>query len=138
MATHLNNQGSNAAHSALVDAILIKIGALPYVRVWKRVVGVFYRVRFDKAGRVVSVHGVTVNTPGEPDIDGIIRTQGGLGLKLGIECKTGDAMQNPEQKKYQKMIEAMGGIYLLVRSEDQALTQIERVHKCGGVAQKTD
>jgi hypothetical protein len=120
-------KGSSAAHSKLVDDTLLAVGALPFLRCWKRVVGLFYRVRKDPAtGKVIEAVAVQVGIEGEPDIDGILRRWDGVGIRFGIECKTGNATQNPEQKKFQKMLEGMGGIYLLARSPAEALQLVRR------------
>jgi hypothetical protein len=119
-------RGSNKAHAELVDGILLKVGALPYVRCWKRVVGIFYRVRFDDMGKVCEAIGVSIGTEGEPDIDGILTRWDGLGLRFGIECKTGKAVQNEAQRNYMRMIRSMGGIYILARTPDEALDLLER------------
>lgn len=117
--------GSSAAHSALVNAVMIKIGAKPFIRVQKRVVGLFYRVR-KEAGRVVEAVAIQVGEEGEPDLDGTLLRWDGIGQRFGIECKTGQAVQSPAQKTYQKMLESMGAIYILARSPEQALEILER------------
>lgn len=118
--------GSSAAHSALVHAIMIKVGARPYIRIWKRVVGLFYRVRKNNLGQVVEAVAIKIGEEGEPDLDGVLRRWDGIGQRFGIECKTGEAGQNTAQKRYQAMLESMGGLYILARSPEQALEILER------------
>lgn len=121
-------KGSSSAHAELIAEIKLKVGALPFVRIWSRVVGTFYRVRRDpQTGRVTEAIAVTVGTPGEPDLDGILLMRNGMGVRLGIEAKTGNAVQNPEQRAYEAMIVRMGGIYIVARSADDALDQITKL-----------
>lgn len=49
---------------------------------------------------------------GSPDIIGVIEG----GRFLGIEVKTGCATQSPQQKKFQKIFEQLGGLYIVARS----------------------
>jgi len=48
--------------------------------------------------------------PGSPDIIGCYRSR-----FIGVECKTGGATQNKNQRNFQKQFEAAGGIYAVVR-----------------------
>lgn len=50
--------------------------------------------------------------PGSPDILGILPD----GRYLGIEIKTGNAVQNKNQKKFERKIKDNNGIYLVIRS----------------------
>jgi hypothetical protein len=119
--------GSNSAHSRLIDAILRSAGALPFVRIWKRHVGLFYIVRKDRTtGKVVYAQPIDIGIEGEPDLDGILTRWDGVGVRVGIECKTGQAGQNDDQKRYQKMITTRGGIYILARTVEETLSLLER------------
>jgi len=120
--------GSSAAHTILVQQVLQRIGALHYVRVFPRVVGLFYIVRKNERGQVIHAQPVKVGIEGEPDLDCILRTSSLKGIRLGLECKTGSSTQSPEQKAYQNMIESMGGFYFVVRTADEALAICERLH----------
>ncbi len=51
---------------------------------------------------------------GSPDIIGVIEG----GIFLGIEVKTGSATQSPQQKKFQKRFEQLGGLYIVARSTE--------------------
>ena len=48
--------------------------------------------------------------PGSPDIEGVFR-----GRSIGIECKTGSARLNSNQKRYKPVFEQNGGLYFVVR-----------------------
>ncbi len=60
---------------------------------------------------------------GSADISGILI----IGTRLEIEVKTGNAKQSPQQLKFQAMIEKYNGIYLVVRSRDDAFNQLQEV-----------
>lgn len=68
---------------------------------------------------------VSIGVPGMPDVYGIIKNSHGYGLFLGIEIKTGNAKQSEKQKKFQKIIESLGGVYIVGRSLDQVIEDIE-------------
>jgi hypothetical protein len=53
--------------------------------------------------------------PGSPDILGILPN----GQYLGIEIKTGNAVQNKNQKKFQKKIQDNNGEYWIIRSIEE-------------------
>jgi hypothetical protein len=50
---------------------------------------------------------------GSSDIIGIYK-----GRFLGIEVKTGNARQSKDQKRFQAMIDKMGGIYVVIRESN--------------------
>lgn len=84
--------------------ILAAWGAHPRVRIHRNNTGLF----FTRTGR-----GVRAGVVGAPDIEGIIAP---YGRYIGIEVKSPTGRQRPEQVAYQRMTEAMGGIYILARS----------------------
>jgi hypothetical protein len=86
---------------------LIEFGSSPYLFLWKNNTGT---ARAFDSNRVISF-----GLPGSPDIIGITND----GRFIGIECKTGKAVQSPQQKKFQAAIEKFNGIYILVRSVDE-------------------
>jgi hypothetical protein len=90
--------------SDLVSAILICLGTRPGVKVWRANV----LVARDRTGRVVRA-----GIPGQADISGILAPNG---RRLEIECKTATGRQTEDQKRWQRMIEAHGGLYVLARS----------------------
>ena len=61
-----------------------------------------------------------IGLKGEPDISGCLD-----GLWIGIEVKTQTGRQSADQVKFQKIIEARGGIYIVARSPDEAIEKIE-------------
>ena len=76
---------------------------LPYCRVWPNNTG----VGRDMSGERIIRFGLK----GSSDIIGIYK-----GLFLGIEVKTGNAVQSKDQKNFHSMIKNMGGIYILCKN----------------------
>ena len=85
---------------------------LPYCRVWPNNTG----VGRDMSGERIIRFGLK----GSPDIIGIYK-----GLFLGIEVKTGNAKQSKDQKNFQRMVDMVGGLYVLCR--DTNVEQIETI-----------
>jgi hypothetical protein len=96
------------AESAILHAVLARLGSRPGVRCWRNNTG---------AGRTFSGDAIRWGLKGSADILGLIAPQGRF---LAVEVKTPDGRQSSEQVSFQRMIEKHGGIYLLVRSADEA------------------
>lgn len=111
---------NSKAHSELVNRVLLKIGSLPYCRVWKNATGAYQ----DERGLWVKY-----GLPGSADITGILTLADGHGVRLEIEIKTGAGRQSEKQVNFEKMIVKMGGLYLVCRHEDEALRFIETKRK---------
>jgi hypothetical protein len=63
--------------------------------------------------------------PGSADLIGCFR-----GRFVGVELKTPVGRQSPEQKKWQHQVEERGGgIYAIVRSEDDAHALLAELHR---------
>lgn len=105
--------GSTFEHSKLVDDILIAVGSMSNVRLWKNATGAARA--FDNPDRVMSF-----GLKGSSDLLGIIMG----GRFLAIECKTGSAVQSKEQKNFEAMISRFGGIYILARSVKEAVDKV--------------
>ena len=104
-------KGSSAAHSELVNKILLELGSTKYVRLWKNSTGMAYSA---------SGNAISFGLPGSGDLIGILKN----GRFISIECKTGSATQTKNQKNFHKMIETFGGLYILARPGDDILIQI--------------
>ena len=65
---------------------------------------------------------IAFGLPGSADLIGLFRPSGRF---LAVECKSARGRQSLQQKRFQAMIESMGGVYLLVRSANEALSQLE-------------
>ena len=99
------NESQYRLHQELVAEILCELSKPQYnCRVWKNATG----TALSMDGHRVIKFGV----PGAPDIIGL-RWPGQF---IGIEVKTGSGRQNPDQVSFQKMIESLGGIYIVARS----------------------
>lgn len=106
--------------SAVLTSVLKYLGARSDCRVWRHNTG---RIA-DRNGRVVSFGLV-----GSADVIGMrtvralqtpLRHDGTDGVRqlaqfLAVECKSDTGRQSEAQRNFQKMVEAMGGLYLLVR-----------------------
>lgn len=92
------------SESDLVASILLTFGARPNLRIWRANV----LVAKDQSGRLVRA-----GIKGQADISGILAP---AGRRVEIECKSATGRQSPEQKRWQAMIESLGGIYVLARS----------------------
>ncbi len=88
-----------AAHSALVNEILLACGSRKDLTLWKNATGAV------KIGERFLRFGMR----GSPDIIGIAED----GRFVGIEVKTGGARQTPEQKLFQAMVFRRRGVYIL-------------------------
>jgi hypothetical protein len=108
-------------HSDLVSEILLAYGADPRWRLWRNATGV---ARAYSGGQIVR-YGLV----GSPDIIGILSG----GVFIGLECKTGNAVQSKEQKAFEKMILQMGGRYRVIRTVGAAGEFLEqesvRIHE---------
>jgi hypothetical protein len=60
------------------------------------------------------------------DISGILHD----GRRLEIECKSATGRQSPEQASFQAMIERFGGVYILARSAQDAVAQLQARGYC--------
>lgn len=88
----------------LQSEILAKYGRDPNIRIWRANTGVA------KFGQRT----VRFGLPGSADLSGLIRG----GIRLEIECKAKGGVQGPRQKNFQKMIESLGGCYILAAKLD--------------------
>lgn len=65
-----------------------------------------------------------VGGPGGADLIGLFR-----GRFVGIEIKTPTGRQSAEQRMYQQLVEAKGGVYAVIRSPEEAralLAELDR------------
>lgn len=94
-------------------AILQALGSRSDLRLWRSNTGMAH----DQAGHVVRF-----GTPGQGDLSGLLAPSG---RRLEIEVKAPSGKQTQQQKQFQAMIEAMGGLYVLARSVEEAVTAID-------------
>ena len=65
-----------------------------------------------------------VGNPGGADLIGVYR-----GRFVAVEIKTPTGRQNPDQVRYQQLVEGKGGIYAVVRSEQDARDLLDRLRR---------
>lgn len=88
------------------NRILLEIGSIPWLRVWRNNTGAL----FDRNNKLVKF-----GLQGSADILGIMKPHGRF---LAIEVKTEKGRQSESQKRFQQMVEDMGGLYILARSPE--------------------
>jgi hypothetical protein len=93
---------------ALQNNILLRWGAVPGLRLFRTNAGALR----DSDGRLVR-YGIV----GGPDISGVLAPRGRF---LGVECKADRGRQSEQQKSFERMCLALGGVYLLVRTMEEA------------------
>jgi len=91
----------------LQDAIRLELGSHVDLVLWRNNCG------RTKMGKFWVAYGV--GTPGGADLIGIFR-----GRFVAIEIKTPTGRQSPEQRTFQQLVERKGGVYVVLRSVDDA------------------
>ena len=105
----------------------IRLLRLRGVKAWRQNTGVAML-----PGRGGKPMPVRFGTKGAADITGLIASQGGR--RLEVECKrplgpkggSSGRVQSDDQRVYQAMIEAEGGLYLLVHSASELDDELKR------------
>ena len=100
----------NLAEKRTQNDILRTFGTLPWLRIYRRNVGVF------KAGKRV----VRCGEPGMADLWAIVN-----GLHIEIEVKSPTGRQSADQRNWQATIEKHGGVYILARSAQDVWDALE-------------
>lgn len=94
--------------------ILKAWGAHPRIRLWRANVGVGWFADSEPARKTdAGAYPVKFGVAGQADVSGVIAP---WGRRLEIECKSAAGVQSAEQKTFQRVVEAMGGLYVLARS----------------------
>jgi hypothetical protein len=102
------------SETEIMQQILLALGAHPACRIWRMNTGALP----DQHGRLIRF-----GVPGMADIIGLLRPSGRF---LAIEVKTLTGRQSDQQRAFQRMVEAAGGIYILARSVDEAVEAVLR------------
>lgn len=102
------SQGGNQRkeHDELVDKILVKLSAMG-IFCWPHPTGGAFR------GKAFLKFGLK----GSSDIVAIMRN----GMFWGIEVKTGDAEQEPDQKRFEGAVRRVNGHYTVARSVNDVI-----------------
>lgn len=129
------------AESDTLKKIMLKLGTKPWLKIWRNNTGQAWngvRVSLKKGSRVVDsmgrvlvvenddilirrAHPVNFGLKGSGDIAGIIAPKGTV---IYIETKYGRYKQTEQQKLFAKMIESMGGFYIVARDPEMVEQQI--------------
>lgn len=117
----MKKKGSKELHDIIVSDTLRLLGneAFHLGRFFANPTGRAYRDR--EWGREWISYGVH----GSPDIFGILLG----GRYIGIEVKSGAARQQDNQRLFEAMVKKFGGIYVVVRSPDEALNAVIKSFK---------
>ena len=96
-----------------LSEILRVIGARSDIRIWR-----------SNSGAATTHRGALVRfgVPGQADISGILAPSG---RRIEIEVKSATGRQTQQQRRFQAMIERMGGVYILARSVGDVLRVLE-------------
>lgn len=99
--------------------ILLAVGSRPDCRIWRNNTGVGRTLSGDRVIRFGLV--------GSADLLGILRG----GRFLAVEVKTKRGRQSESQRNFQRMIESMGGVYVLARDVQTVVEVID--DETGGI-----
>lgn len=115
------------AETNIQNGILLAVGSRPDCMAWRNQVGGFRAM--DDPQRIIRV-----GVPGSPDILSVVAVTitpdmvgKTVGVAVGIEAKTASGKQREDQAKWQQAFEHRGGIYLLSRSPEQAVEDVNRL-----------
>lgn len=100
-----------ARHTSLVNAVLLWLK----VRRWPAHKMNSGATRTDRGGFI------RYGFPGCPDVIGILPG----GRFLGVECKTGTGRLTPDQDRFRRTVEELGGVYVVVRELEDLVHAIE-------------
>jgi hypothetical protein len=113
--------------SRIQDEIRLALGQVIEIVLWRNNIGVAdmrkgpndrgFKVRFGVGG------------PGGADLIGIFRHRSGLGQFVAAEIKTERGRQTDEQRVFQQLVESKGGIYVVLRSVDEARAWIAKLQE---------
>lgn len=103
-------------HQEFVNKLLKHL-SIAGCRVWANQTGV--------AQTLKTGHVIRYGLKGSADITGIISG----GKRIEIECKVGKDFLKPEQINFRKMIESLGGIYIVARNIDETVDEINNLIK---------
>ncbi len=100
----------------IVKAILLAVGNEPDFRLWRNNVGALP----DVTGRVVT-YGLA---PGSADLIGVLAPWGRL-IALEVKTHRKGSKQTEDQVNWEKVIHEMNGVYVVVRSAEDARAVLE-------------
>lgn len=133
--------------TALLKEIMLALGCQPGLRIWRHNTGRLWsgsqfieparnQIIKDSRGRthkleisdiiIKEPRPVSFGCPGSGDLIGILAPSGKF---ISVEVKTSTGGQSPQQKNFEKMIKQHGGYYILARSPDDALKQLDKIRQ---------
>lgn len=128
-------KGSTAEHQKILQLGMLDFQrAFPDGRIFTRVTGKFVLIRFivlvmEGKARLSDWerHLISVSIPGQCDAWGwfpIMISGFVLQIHFEVECKSGNAMLNADQRKWRKQIESLGVLYIMLRKPEDIRTSI--------------
>jgi hypothetical protein len=114
----------------LLDRVLADVGGRLDARLWRQNAGT---ARSFDGSRIIQLA-----PAGASDATGLIATPCHCGcgrvygLHLAIETKGKHGRQTPEQRRFQRMVEQLGGVYILARSIEDLNEQLKSRGYVGG------
>jgi len=108
-----------ADHQELLQrAFLAFQQEFPLGRVFPRHVGLFKTQRDTR---------IQIGMKGQADAWGWVPVHGMHPLHFEVECKTGNAVQMKDQKLWESCYKSAGGLYILLREENDLLNEIKKM-----------
>ena len=121
------------SETAVVRQILLRVGARPDCRLWRNNTGQAYapmtprgRALLREMAASGDARPIHYGVNGQADISGILAPSG---KRLELEVKTIDGRLSSDQLTFGRMITHLGGVYKMVRSEDEAAEVIDAAVK---------
>lgn len=96
--------------TTIMRDILIALSQIPGALFWRVNVGV---------AKTPDGRTMRYGLPGQADISGIVR-----GRHVEVEIKTPTGRQSMQQRRWQTAVERAGGVYLVARSVDEAVSAL--------------
>lgn len=115
-------EGGSVNESSIMDAIRLELGDVTrYPDVW---------LTRNNCGALQDANGQYVRYglgPGSGDLVGMFTTSDGRALWIEAEIKTQTGKQSDEQVRRQTLVEKRGGVYVVLRSVDDAREWIQQL-----------
>ena len=107
-------------HSYLINTTLLKIGTIPWLKVWRNETG--------EGRRLYSNERIKYGKVGSGDIIGWLSV-GGLAIFISMDAKTGKDKLSEEQVNFGSVLMNHGGIFFSFYSADEALDKINEARE---------
>ena len=136
-------KNSDSANKITADILLRVSEELPNVILWRQNAGMGLPLAYVKAAlgclrrgdvpgaiKALSSRPFRAGVTGTADLSGIALIEavewehGTYGIRVEVEVKTENDRQNEDQKRFQSMILAHAGIYLIATDADQCVTDL--------------